>query len=49
MNCLAQFETKITDDFKFNKHLEIIKETKLYWALLRVVEKEPRNRFCLFI
>ena len=49
MNCLAQFETKIIDDFKFNKHIEMIKETKLYWALLRVVEKEPQNRFCLFI
>ena len=49
MNCLAQFETKIVDDFRFDKHIEMIKETKLYWALLRLVEKEPQNRFCLFI
>ena len=49
MNCLAQFETKLTDDFRFDTHIEMIKETKLYWALLRLVEKEPQNRFCLFI
>ena len=49
MNCLAQFEKKINGDYDFKKHIEMIKETKLYWALLRLMEKEPQNRFCLFI
>ena len=48
-NCLNKFSERITIDFDFKNHIEMIKETKLYWALLRCLEKDPQNRFCLFI
>ena len=34
---------------KLVKHLETIKETKLYWGILRCLEQTPEDRFLLFI
>ena len=34
---------------KLIKHLEMIKETKLYWGILRCLEQNPEDRFLLFI
>ena len=31
------------------KHLEMIKETKLYWSILRCLEQNPEDRFLLYI
>lgn len=43
---------KITKNMNYDKlikHLEMIKETKLYWAILRCLEQNPEDRFLLFI
>lgn len=49
VNCLNKFSEKITNEYDFKQHMEMIKETKLYWALLRCLENNPENRFCLYI
>lgn len=44
--------SKITKNMDYDnliKHLEMIKETKLYWAILRCLEQKPEDRFLLFI
>ena len=33
----------------YQKHLDCILETKLYWALLRCLEYEPEDRYYLYI
>lgn len=47
-HCFSKI-TKNMDYDKLIKHLEIIKETKLYWAILRCLEQNPEDRFLLFI
>lgn len=47
-NCLDKIDpnSKYVD---YQKHLDCILETKLYWALLRCLQDKPEERFCLFI
>ena len=47
-HCFSKI-TKNMDYDKLIKHLEMIKETKLYWAILRCLEQNPEDRFLLFI
>lgn len=48
-DCLFPMENKLINFNDFEKHLEEILETKLYWALLRCLEKDPQDRFFLYI
>ena len=48
-NCLQEFIVKEPDMDIFKKHLESILETKLYWGLLRCLEKKPTERFFIWI
>lgn len=47
-NCLGKIDPndKYID---YQKNLDCILETKLYWALLRCLKDKPSDRFCLFI
>ena len=47
-HCFSKI-TKNMDYDKLIKHLEMIKETKLYWAILRCLEQNAEDRFLLFI
>ena len=47
-HCFSKITKNMVYD-KLIKHLEIIKETKLYWAILRCLEQNPEDRFLLFI
>ena len=47
-HCFSKI-TKNMDYGKLIKHLEMIKETKLYWGILRCLEQNPEDRFLLFI
>lgn len=46
--CFGKIKKKITSN-NLIKHLEMIKETKLYWTILRCLEQNPEDRFLLFI
>jgi len=47
-NCLKSIEGGYTFE-DYEKHLDCILETKLYWALLRCLKDKPEDRFYLFI
>ena len=47
-NCFSKI-TKNMDYDNLVKHLEMIKETKLYWSILRCLEQNPQDRFLLYI
>ena len=48
-NCLQELIEKERNMDIFKKHLESILETKLYWGLLRCLEKNPMERFFIWI
>lgn len=47
-NCFSKISKNMDYD-NLVKHLEMIKETKLYWSILRCLEQNPEDRFLLYI
>ena len=49
--CLQPYDdvTKIYNMDFIKTHIESIKETKLYWGILRCLEEDPNNRYYLYI
>jgi hypothetical protein len=49
VDCMQSLERKIYEYEELEAHLEFILETKLYWALLRCLVKNPEERYYLYI
>lgn len=47
--CLKKFNDNNHDKLFYLKHLDIIQDTKLYWALLRCLNHNPDDRYAIFI
>tara|TARA_B100000900_G_scaffold312249_1_gene271067 strand:+ start:2083 stop:2799 length:717 start_codon:yes stop_codon:yes gene_type:complete len=47
--CLKSYSTPLRDKKTFTTHVESIKETKLYWGILRCIEMDPNDRYYLYI
>ena len=48
--CLQPFMKECELNIEYiKKHLESISKSKVYWAILRTLQKNPNDRYLLFI